>query len=237
MHPGRLQAHPVYSVRPRTVEKNSQHPTRMTHPLISLEPELALSDLLQSLADRTDSERVSIQDLLHALGDRALGALIFLFAFPNVLPLPPGTSFILGAPLVFLVAQLMMARPPWLPHFIGKRAMARADFAQLVARIVPWLVRAEKLLRPRLQALTSGVMERVLGALCLLLATLVVLPIPFGNMLPALAISVIALGLLESDGIWVLIGLAVSAVAAVVVSSVVAGLAKAAFYVVARWLQ
>jgi len=35
----------------------------------------------------------------------------------------------------------------------------------------------------------------------------------------------------------VLIGLAVSVVAAVVVSSVVAGLAKAAFYVVARWLQ
>ena len=209
----------------------------MTHPLTPLEKKTALSGLLQALADCTDHDRVSIQDLLHALGDRALGALIFLFAFPNVLPLPPGTSFVLGAPLVFLVGQLMLALPPWLPHFIGKRSMARQDFAALVARVVPWLVRAEKLLRPRLQVLSSELMERVIGAVCLLLAVLLVLPIPFGNMLPALAISFMALGLLERDGAWILIGLAVSAVAAVVVSGVVVGLAQAAFYVVARWLQ
>ena len=68
------------------------------------EPKQALSDLLLALAQRDALERVSVQDLLDALGDRALGAVIFLFAFPNVLPLPPGTSFILGTPLVFLAA-------------------------------------------------------------------------------------------------------------------------------------
>jgi hypothetical protein len=211
----------------------------MTYDLIAppLEAKTTLSDLLLALAARTDRDRVSIQDLLLALGDRALGALIFLFAFPNVLPLPPGTSFILGAPLVFLVGQLMLSKPPWLPQFIGKRSMTRQDFAALVARIVPWLVRAEKLLKPRLQVLTSEVMERVIGALCLVLATLLVLPIPFGNMLPALAISFMALGLLERDGVWVVIGLVVSVVASVVVSGVVIGLVQAGFYVVARWLQ
>ena len=209
----------------------------MTHELPPLEKKTALSDLLQALADRTDRDRVSVQDLLHALGDRALGALIFFFAFPNVLPLPPGTSFVLGAPLVFLVGQLMLSMPPWLPHFIGKRSMARADFAALVARIVPWLVRAEKLLRPRLQVLSSELMERGIGAVSLLLALLLVLPIPFGNMLPALAISFMALGLLERDGVWIVLGLVTSAVAAVVVSGVVVGLAQAGFYVVARWLQ
>lgn len=200
-------------------------------------PKQALSDLLLALAQRDGGQRVSIQDLLQALGDRALGALIFFFAFPNVLPLPPGTSFILGAPLVFLVGQLMLSMPPWLPHFIGKRSMAQADFAALVARMVPWLVRAEKLLKPRVPVLTSELMERVIGAVCLLMATLVVLPIPFGNMLPALAISCLALGLLERDGVWVVIGLIAAVVAGVVVSGVVVGLAQAGFYVVARWLQ
>lgn len=204
---------------------------------IDEEPKQALSSLLLALAQREDAARVSIDDLLQALGDRALGALIFFFAFPNVLPLPPGTSFILGAPLVFLVGQLMLSMPPWLPHFIGKRSMAQPDFAALVARIVPWLVRAEKLLRPRLQALSSEPMERVIGAVSLLLALLVVLPIPFGNMLPALAISCMALGLLERDGVWIVLGLITSAVAAVVVSGVVVGVAQAGFYVVARWLQ
>ncbi len=204
---------------------------------IDEEPKQALSSLLLALAQREDAARVSIDDLLQALGDRALGALIFFFAFPNVLPLPPGTSFILGAPLVFLVGQLMLSMPPWLPHFIGKRSMAQPDFAALVARIAPWLVRAEKLLRPRLQALSSEPMERVIGAVSLLLALLVVLPIPFGNMLPALAISCMALGLLERDGVWIVLGLITSAVAAVVVSGVVVGVAQAGFYVVARWLQ
>ena len=211
----------------------------MQHPpaRIDEEPKQALSSLLLALAQREGAARVSIDDLLQALGDRALGALIFFFAFPNVLPLPPGTSFILGAPLVFLVGQLMLSMPPWLPHFIGKRSMAQPDFAALVARIAPWLVRAEKLLRPRLQALSSEPMERVIGAVSLLLALLVVLPIPFGNMLPALAISCMALGLLERDGVWIVLGLITSAVAAVVVSGVVVGVAQAGFYVVARWLQ
>lgn len=179
-----------------------------------------LSDLLQALASRTDRDRISVHDLLQALGDRALGALMFLFAFPNVLPMPPGTSFILGAPLVFLAGQLMLAKPPWLPNVIGKRSIAQNDFAALVARILPWLVRAEKLLRPRL-----------------LLATLVALSIPFGNMLPALAISFLELGLLERDGVWILIGLFVAAAASVVVSGVVIGLLQAEFYGVERWLQ
>ena len=204
---------------------------------IPAQPKQALSDLLLALAQRDALERVAIQDLLDALGDRALGAVIFLFAFPNVLPLPPGTSFILGTPLVFLAAQLMLAQPPWLPHFIGKRSMAQPDFAALVARIVPWLVRAEKLLQPRMLVLTSGVMERVIGGLCLLMAILLALPIPLGNMLPALAISILALGLLARDGAWVLIGLAVTAAASVVVSGVVIGLAQAGFYVLARWLS
>ena len=201
------------------------------------EPKQALSDLLLALAQQKALERVSVQDLLDALGDRALGAVIFLFAFPNVLPLPPGTSFILGAPLVFLAAQLMLAQSPWLPHFIGKRSMAQPDFAALVARIVPWLTRAENLLKPRLFVLTSGAMERVIGGLGLLMATLLALPIPFGNMLPALAISIMALGLLARDGAWVLTGLAVTAAASAVVSGVVLGLAQAGFYVLARWLS
>lgn len=104
----------------------------MTHELTSLEKK-ALSDVLQALASRTDRDRISVHDLLQALGDRALGALIFLFAFPNGLPMPPGTSFILGAPLVFLSGQLMLAKPPWLPNVIGKRSIAQHDFAALVA--------------------------------------------------------------------------------------------------------
>lgn len=186
--------------------------------------------MLMVLSADPQRERISIGDLLAALGDRATAALMFIFAFPNVLPTPPGTSTILGAPLIFLAAQLMLGRAPWLPVFVAKRSMTRADFSTLVKRIVPWLVRAESLLRPRLAGLARPPMEYLIGSLSLLLAVVLVLPIPLGNMLPALAISLLALGVLERDGLWVLAGIAAAVAATSVVSGVVFAMVKAMAY-------
>lgn len=195
-----------------------------------------LSAMLLALAEDQQRERVSVADLLASLGDRALAALLFVFAFPNVLPVPPGTSSLLGAPLVFLAAQMALDMKPWLPGVIAQRSMAQADYAALVRRIVPWLARAERLLRPRATALASGAMESVVGAVCLLLSLVLVMPIPLGNMLPALAICLLALGILERDGLWVLLGLAAAAAAAALVSGVVYAMVKAALYFFARIL-
>ena len=194
-----------------------------------------LSDVLQQLAEDDGRERVSVGDLLNALSDRALGALLFVFACPNALPAVPGTSVILGAPLVLLAAQLAFKRKPWLPGFITRRSMARADFRGLIARICPWLRRAEKMLRPRASAWALPPMEYLVGLVCLLLAIVVLLPIPLGNMLPALAISMLALGILERDGYWIIAGLVTAAGAAVLVSGVFFAAVQAVLYVVVNF--
>ena len=79
-------------------------------------------------------------------------------------------------------------------------------------------------------------MEYAIGAVCLLLALVLVLPIPLGNMLPSLAICLLALGILERDGLWVLAGLATALVSAVLVSGVLYALFKAALYVFTQML-
>lgn len=191
---------------------------------------LPLSQVLHVLANDPIRERISVGDLLATLEDRAIGALLFIFAFPNVLPTPPGTSAVLGAPLLFLAAQLAFGRQPWLPAIITKRSISRDDFQTLIRRIGPWLVRAEKLLRPRMSSLALPPMEYLVGLVCLLLAALLVLPIPLGNMLPALAISLIALGVLERDGLWVLAGLVAAALSITVVSGVVFAMIKAGIF-------
>ncbi|MBD3893518.1 exopolysaccharide biosynthesis protein [Hydrogenophaga sp.] len=196
-----------------------------------------LSVLLFELAHDSSRERISVADLLDALSDRALAAMMFIFAAINVLPLPPGASSVLGAPLVFLAPQLMLGLRPWLPARLARRSIARADFVTLVRRLVPWVMRAEKLLRPRLGVLVRPPFERLVGLLCLLLALLVVLPIPLGNALPSLAISFFALGILERDGYCILAGLFTSVVAAVVVSGVLFALTKAALFMLAQVLQ
>ena len=56
------------------------------------------------------SERISVGEIAEGLGHRSFGALMIAFAFPNMLPLPPGASAVLGAPLIVLSAQLMLGR-------------------------------------------------------------------------------------------------------------------------------
>jgi len=195
-----------------------------------------LSVVLLRLAQDGTRERIAVGDLLRALGDRALGALIFIFAVPNVIPVPPGVSTVLGAPLLFLSVQLMFGLRPWLPALVAKRSISREDLATLVRRVVPWLAKAEKLLRPRVRVLAGPPAEYLVGLVCLLLACILVLPIPLGNALPALAISLMALGVLERDGLWVLVGLLTAVVSVVVVYGVVFAMAKAALYLLARWM-
>ncbi|WP_044562576.1 exopolysaccharide biosynthesis protein [Azospirillum sp. B4] len=189
-----------------------------------------VSDILQALAADQSRDRIAIADLLAALRDRAVGALIFVFAVPNVLPTPPGTSAVLGLPLVFLTAQLMLGRPPWLPRFIAGRSLARKDFAALMTKVAPWLAKAERMLKPRVGVLTRPPVEYAVGAVCFLLALILFLPIPLGNMLPALAICLVALGVLERDGVWVLLGLGTAVAAVTIVWGVLLALLKSGLF-------
>lgn len=192
-----------------------------------------LSEILDSIALDTERERVSVADIFSAMGDRAFGALILIFAIPNVFPTPPGTSALTGAPLVFLAAQLMLGQSPWLPKIIANRSMTREDFASIVTRISPWLARGERMLKPRLKFLIYPPAEYLTGFLCLILAIVLTLPVPLGNILPALAICFFSFGILERDGVCVLIGSAICVVALTVVSGVIFAMVKGAMLLLA----
>jgi hypothetical protein len=112
--------------------------------------------------------------------------------------------------------------------------MSRSDFYGMIRRVVPWLERAEKLLRPRISVLALPPFEYLIGVVCLLLAAVLVLPIPLGNMLPALSISLLALGLLERDGYAIATGLIAATVSAVVVSGVIWGLIKGVIFMISE---
>jgi hypothetical protein len=165
-----------------------------------------ISEILDGLAG-SKRKTVSVQDVLEAFGDRAFGALLFVFAAPVALPMPPGVSAILGAPLLFITAQLMVGRRTlWLPRALSERTMTRADFVTLMGKVSPYLTWLERRLKPRFTYLYNPWLDRVTGLLCLVLAIIVFLPIPFGNMLPALALSAFGLGVAERDGVVGLFG-------------------------------
>lgn len=191
-----------------------------------------ISEILRSLTDDTSRERISVGDLLVAMGDRAFGPLMLFFALPNILPMPPGASGIFGLPLTILATQFMLGRKPWLPRIVAKRSLSRADLILILNRAEKWVTRLEKLLKPRLTILVAPPAERVIGAHCLILAIILALPIPFGNVLPAFAICLFCLGVLERDGAWVIAGFLAFVATITVVAGVLFALLKGAVLVI-----
>ncbi len=187
------------------------------------------SQLLRDFVASETGPRISLGALRDALDDRGFGVLLFVFAFPNLLPHNiPLVSAVLGLPLVLLAAQLSYGRhKPWFPSWLAERSFPRLGFTAIVMHALPYLERAERLLKPRLTGLLSWTGERLIGIAIFVLAIALTLPIPFGNFLPAFAIAIIGLALVEKDGVAVLVGLGVGVGSLIVIAIVVGGLIAA----------
>ncbi|HYE44863.1 MAG TPA: exopolysaccharide biosynthesis protein [Caulobacter sp.] len=171
---------------------------------------LPLSNVMAEIA-RDPDPTVTLGEIIHRLGHRAFGAMFFVFAAPNWLPMPPGASTFLGFPLVLLSPQMLFGvRGPWLPNFIDERPINRETMAQAFHRLIPWLQRIEKVSKPRLTFLFGPVGDRVIALACFLLSLVLILPIPFGNMAPAAAIALFGLAMLQRDGALALVAYAIT---------------------------
>ncbi len=166
------------------------------------------SDIIFDLAQGPPTDAVAVADIIMAFGDRSFGLAMLLLAAVNCvpLPMPVGVSTPTGAVMMVFAVQLALGRPrPWLPARVLARTMRRSQVARVARAIVPRLRRIERVLRPRLPALVEGAGERVAGWACVVLAALLMLPIPFANFLPAVAIVLFSLGIVEKDGVLVAI--------------------------------
>lgn len=171
-----------------------------------------LSRILRELCADPDEE-ITIGEIVHAFGRRAFGAMLFVFSVPNLLPLPPGSSSILGLPLVLLAPQVALGvRAPWLPRFVDDREIKASDLHRLFSRLLPTLEKIETLSRPRLTFLFGPIGDRLIGVICTLLALILILPIPLGNLLPAATIGTLSLALFQRDGIIAILGYLMTAV-------------------------
>lgn len=173
------------------------------------------SELIAALPDSFVGETVSLGDLVRALRNRVFGLGILLFAIPNIFPMPPGIPAAMGAVLMLLGGQLALGfNTIWLPKKLAERQIGRETLRRISERSVPWIQRFEKLSKPRLDMLTTPASARVVGAVIAVLGLVLLMPFPFlGNIPPGVAACVLGLGLVERDGLIVLAGHVVSALA------------------------
>lgn len=171
------------------------------------------STMLEKFAEAQTGDRIQIGVLVRAMEHRSVGALVLILALPMVVPIPaPGISVPFGIFLMLVSTELLFARGQvWLPQRIAARSIARKDFVRFAERAVPVLRRVEQFARPRMAGFTRGWGIRIVGFTCLILATIIALPIPMGHFLPGSVICMLAIGLIECDGLLIAIGLGAAA--------------------------
>jgi hypothetical protein len=186
-----------------------------------------LSELLEAHAAAVTNERVSFGDIADCLGRKSICVWLLVLALPMAFPIQvPGISVLFGVPLMFVSAQLMLGyRRAWLPRLLARRSITRSDYLAMVARMQPTLRRLERLVCPRATWLANGWARVPIGLICLVLAAIITLPVPLGHVVPGIAICLLALGLMEGDGLVVGLGLVASALALALVTWASAGVA------------
>ena len=173
-----------------------------------------ISEALDGLRTRHPGPRVSLGDLLDALGDRGFGLIVLALALPNGIPGPtlPGFSAIFGVPLVLMGSQLLRGwREPRIPRGFRRRSVTRDGFSRFLDRALPRIRRVERWLRPRESWLTNVGGGRLAGLAVILMGIVLSLPVPLGNLPIAWSLVVLALGLLEEDSRALLLGLVLGA--------------------------
>ena len=180
--------------------------------------------LVRAAREAGDRDDMAIGDLVETLGDRSFGWCILLFGLINMLPMPVGSNMITAIPVVLLTGQMALGMERvHLPGFVLRARVGRKRFQKLVLWLGPVIRPVERMVRARHSYVFAPRAERALGCFLFLVALALFAPIPFSGYIPAAALCLAAIGLVERDGL-VTLGGVVLGVVAIGVTVVVGGM-------------
>lgn len=178
--------------------------------------------LLKAVRPRSTSPGILINDLLRDLGEKSFGWAMLLFSLINLLPLPPGTTLLTALPLILIAGQMALGfEQLQLPKMIGRREVQRESLRRVVHKMRPISRRIERIIRPRMPWVFYPRNERLIGLWLLLVAFALFLPLPLSGWFPAISLLVSGFGLIERDGLVLVIG-AIMGAASILITLLVA---------------
>lgn len=178
----------------------------------------AASGLLEDLIDAFPGDTVSVGELVDQLDLRAHGMLLLVLALPMCVPNVPGISTIFGVLMLAPALQMVLgSRRLMLPRRVREWRVDCGALRNTFNLAISPLRRVEYLIKPRWSRLTRFPATILVGLQTLLMALVLILPIPFANWPPGMTVAMTALALLQRDGILMLLTIpaAIASVASV----------------------
>ncbi len=171
-----------------------------------------ISQTLRSLVRSLPRTGITLSELIQRVGNDGLLILVTLLTLVFLIPVSiPGVSTVFGAAILLISVSRLFGRNLWIPSKIEHRMIGTRKLRPLLRKALSWLKKLERVSRPnRIQWLVAGGTMAFINNLALILgAVLLMMPfglIPFSNTFPAVAILFLAIGLLQRDGLCILLG-------------------------------
>ncbi len=178
----------------------------------------SFSQVLQDIGDRPEPE-LGLDELVNEFGERGFGALLFLLGLISaIIGGVPGTTTVLGIPMLLIAFQLMIRRDElYLPRWALRGKIQRKTFSDAAAKVMKPLRMVERFSKPRLGFMNTDLSEMLIGVACAIWALILMLPLIGFNLFPSLFVAAFGFGLTQRDGVIMLIGWIASAIFGVVV--------------------
>jgi hypothetical protein len=176
------------------------------------------SDLLEDLLEAFPGDSVSVGELIDRLDSRAHGMLLLVLALPMCVPNVPGISTIFGVLMLAPALQMTFgSRRLLVPNRVRQWRVDCGALRNTFRLAIPALRRVEYLIKPRWSRLTRFPATILVGVQTLLMALVLILPIPFANWPPGMTVAITSLALLQRDGVLMLLTIpaAIASVASV----------------------
>jgi hypothetical protein len=162
-----------------------------------LQDSLTASQCLEDMLEDAPEDGVAIDWLLAHLFSRSPEILFLAF---TPVAIVPATSPLAGALLIFIAIPLVFHRRSiFLPRFLTRHKIPPFEIEPSFKGLLRVLKRYEAYAL-RHQHLPTRSHTRLVGVLVTALGAMLLIPLPFSNVLPALAIGTVSFASLEQDG-------------------------------------
>lgn len=171
----------------------------------------SVSSLLGNISKDGEKD-VSLGDIVSRFEDRGFGPLLLVPSLIALLPTGaiPGVPTLCGITLFLICIQVALGKSsPWLPKRLTDKKISTNKVDSAVEKAEPFVEKTEKLLRPRLTTLSQTPAKNIIAAYCAV-AALCMIPLealPFAVALPASALAITALGMINRDGLFIGFGI------------------------------
>ncbi|MEO3429265.1 exopolysaccharide biosynthesis protein [Pelagibius sp. CAU 1746] len=181
------------------------------------------SIILEGLLRDAPSD-VTLEWIVANLKERSFGIVMLLIALVGLVP---GLSPVVGILLAIPAVQMILGRnEPLLPRRLAARRISQIRLRRILRRLIPVVKRLERIIRPR-WAMPFETTKRAVGFVILLLGATLLVPVPLSNIVPTLAIMLLAFAFLEEDGLLLCVALTAAAVSFAVTAAAIWGTIEA----------